>query len=178
MSRYKFRGYTITNCGYHQPDHCVWWEAVNDNGEACFHGNTLREVEFDILDYEWEQKMKKKDEEIETLKHEKSDAIRNTPFGNLATMRDALVKTLDVIKSLSRTHNDDLPEDVRAILGRIAFEANEALSTPLRNCEVDTVDEQFKFEEMMRKSEEEKKKAEYEIYLKLKEKYEQDGLKH
>ena len=98
--------------------------------------------------------------------------------GNQMKMREALKKLLDAIKSLSRTHNDDLPEDVRAILGRIAFEANEALSTPLRNCEVDTVDEQFKFEEMMRKSEEEKKKAEYEIYLKLKEKYEQDGLKH
>ena len=68
MARYKFKGYTITNCGYHQPDHCVWWEAVDENGEACFHGNTLREVEFEILDYEWEQKMKKKDEEIERLK--------------------------------------------------------------------------------------------------------------
>lgn len=71
MTRYKFKGYTITNCGYHQPDHCVWWEAVDDNGGACFHGNTLREVEFMILDYEWEQKMKKKDEEIERLKREK-----------------------------------------------------------------------------------------------------------
>lgn len=68
MSKYKFKGYTITNCGYHQPDHCVWWEAVNENGEACFHGNTLREVEFEILDYEWEQKIRRKDEEIERLK--------------------------------------------------------------------------------------------------------------
>lgn len=57
MATYRFRGYTITNCGYHQPDHCVWWEAVDDKGNANFHGNTLREVEFMILDDEWEQKM-------------------------------------------------------------------------------------------------------------------------
>ena len=56
MRRYKFEGYTITNCGYHQPDHCVWWEACDDDGLACFHGKTLREVEFLILESKWEEK--------------------------------------------------------------------------------------------------------------------------
>ena len=50
--------------------------------------------------------------------------------GNQMKMRETLVKLFDDIKFLSRTHNDDLPEDVRAILGRMAFEANEALSIP------------------------------------------------
>ena len=67
-TRYKFKGYTITNWGYHQPDHCVWWEAVDENGEACFHGHSLREVEFIILDDEWEQKLRAKEREIENLK--------------------------------------------------------------------------------------------------------------
>ena len=62
--------------------------------------------------------------------------------GNQMKMREALKKLLDAIKSLSRTHNDDLPEDVRAILGRMAFEANEALAVPARNCDVGTADEQ------------------------------------
>lgn len=68
-------------------------------------------------------------------------AARHSP-GNAAAMREALVKTLDAIKSLSRTHNDDLPEDVCAILGRMAFEANEALSAPARQCDVGTPEEQ------------------------------------
>ena len=67
MTRYKFKGYTISNCGYHQPDHCVWWEAVDENGGACFHGNTLREVEFMILDDEWEQKMRKMRDALERI---------------------------------------------------------------------------------------------------------------
>lgn len=68
MARYKFKGYTISCCGYHQPDHCVWWEAVDDSGCACFHGTTLREVEFMILDSEWEDKLKAKDREIAELR--------------------------------------------------------------------------------------------------------------
>ena len=124
MSRYKFKGYTITNCGYHQPDHCVWWEAVNENGEACFHGNTLREVEFEILDYEWEQKMKKKDEEIEMLKHGKSDASRNTPFGNAAAMREAMMKIYKLTTA-------DCPAD-EVEIANICF---KALSAPARNCD-------------------------------------------
>ena len=68
MAKYKFKGYTISCCGYHQPDHCIWWEAVDDSGCACFHGTTLREVEFMILDSEWEDKLRKKDNEIEELR--------------------------------------------------------------------------------------------------------------
>lgn len=67
----------------------------------------------------------------------------NQDNGNAAAMRYALVKTLDAIKSLSRTHNDDLPEDVCAILGRMAFEVNEALSAPPRQCDVGTPEEKY-----------------------------------
>ena len=68
MAKYKFKGYTIQCCGYHQPDHCVWWEATDDSGCACFHGTTLREVEFMILDSEWEDKLKAKDRETAELR--------------------------------------------------------------------------------------------------------------
>lgn len=68
MSAYLYKGYKISNLGYHQPDHCVWWEAVDKNGFACFHGNTLREVEMLIDDSEWEDKIKVKDAEIERLR--------------------------------------------------------------------------------------------------------------
>lgn len=68
MAKYKFKGYTISCCGYHKPDHCVWWEAVDDSGCACFHGTTLREVEFMILDSDWEDKLKAKDREIAELR--------------------------------------------------------------------------------------------------------------
>lgn len=68
MNKYKFKGYTISCCGYHQLDHCTWWEAVDDNGCACFHGTTLREVEFMIIDSEWEEKLKAKDREIDELR--------------------------------------------------------------------------------------------------------------
>lgn len=119
MAKYKFKGYTITNCGYHQPDHCVWWEAVDENGEACFHGNTLREVEFMILDYEWEQKMRKKEEEIELLKASK-------PSGNAAEMREALVRVKRLFDGRLMWQPDI----------RKAHEAvNAALSSPPRNCD-------------------------------------------
>lgn len=147
MSRYKFKGYTITNCGYHQPDHCVWWEAVDENGEACFHGNTLREVEFQILDYEWEQKMKKKDEEIEKLKREKieveADALavggiveaarrreetaeKSSAVGNAAAMLGAMLAIRDI--------NDRRPHDADGY--EINDIINDALSAPARNCDI------------------------------------------
>ena len=75
MRRYKFGGYTITNCGYHQPDHCVWWEACDDDGLACFHGKTLREVEFLILESKWEEKIKAKDREIAELRECLKEAV-------------------------------------------------------------------------------------------------------
>lgn len=85
MTRYKFKGYTITNCGYHQPDHCVWWEATDDSGCACFHGTTLREVEFMILDSEWEDKLRAKDREIAELRECLKEAIREKcPFTRMS----------------------------------------------------------------------------------------------
>ena len=83
MTRYKFEGYTITNCGYHQPDHCVWWEAVDSNGEACFHGHSLREVEFMILDDKWEQKVR----EINEKKCVCADCGKVITVAELSNMR-------------------------------------------------------------------------------------------
>ena len=91
MKRYKFKGYTITNCGYHQPDHCVWWEACDDDGLACFHGKTLREVEFLILESKWDCKLKSKELEVaelrECLKEAMVDAVaeykNNSCFRNV-----------------------------------------------------------------------------------------------
>lgn len=64
----------------------------------------------------------------------------NQDNGNAAAMHDVLVKLLDAIKSLSRTHNGDLPKDVCAILGMMAFEANAALAAPPRVCDVNTLE--------------------------------------
>lgn len=42
---YKYKGYQISNCGYHHPDHCIWWEAVNiDTGCADYHANTKKVI--------------------------------------------------------------------------------------------------------------------------------------
>ena len=140
MSRYKFKGYTITNCGYHQPDHCVWWEAVDENGEACFHGNTLREVEFMILDYEWEQKMRKKEEEIELLKE-------SMPSGNAAAMRevvgDLLYMAERYVQKTPATESIIFEAKTKKEIRTINYydviaKAKAALSAPPRNCDIRT----------------------------------------
>lgn len=42
---YEYKGYRISNCGYHQPDHCVWWEAVNlQTIYADYHANTKKKL--------------------------------------------------------------------------------------------------------------------------------------
>lgn len=42
---YEYKGYNIHNCGYHHPDHCVWWEAVDlKTGCADYHATTKREL--------------------------------------------------------------------------------------------------------------------------------------
>lgn len=126
MAKYKFEGYTITNCGYHQPDHCVWWEAVDENGEACFHGKTLREVEFMILEHEWEQKVRRKDEEIEKLK--------SMSVGNAVALREAL----KVIRGMVNEELEDLKgisDDVRADFISIRGWCDHALAEPPRNCD-------------------------------------------
>ena len=139
MTKYKFKGYTITNCGYHQPDHCVWWEAVDENGEACFHGKTLREVEFMILDHEWEQKMRKKEEEIELLKASKQP-------GNAAAMREALVAVKKSIDGIGASSLDCDPEilmmSLTLVCARLSSRIERALSAPQRNCGVGTAEEQ------------------------------------
>lgn len=43
--RYVYKGYQIYNYGYHHPDHCIWWEAVNiETGCADYHANTKRKL--------------------------------------------------------------------------------------------------------------------------------------
>ena len=42
---YDYKGYRISNCGYHAPDKCVWWEAVNYiTGCADYHATTKKEI--------------------------------------------------------------------------------------------------------------------------------------
>ena len=42
---YEYKGYKVVNCGYHHPNHCIWWEAVNKNtGCADYHANTKKEL--------------------------------------------------------------------------------------------------------------------------------------
>lgn len=50
---YEYKGYRVSNCGYYQPDHCVWWEAVNiKNGCADFHATTKKEIQKLIDEYD------------------------------------------------------------------------------------------------------------------------------
>lgn len=105
MAKYLYKGYKISNLGYHQPDHCVWWEAVDKDGFACFHGNTLREVEMMINDYEWECKIKAKDAEIakrDALIKELADALeeahdtlQDLDFCTLCTLDETCSKGVD-----------------------------------------------------------------------------------
>lgn len=40
---YEYKGYRISNCGYHEPDHCIWWEAVDmKTGCADYHVTTKK----------------------------------------------------------------------------------------------------------------------------------------
>ena len=73
-----------------------------------------------------------------------STCEKSSQVGSVAAMREALNGALEAVKTLSKTHNDDLPEDVRVLLGGIAFDATAALSTPPRNCDVGTAEEQSK----------------------------------
>lgn len=44
VGHYAYRGFFLRNCGYHHPDHCVWWEATDETGAACFHATTKRAI--------------------------------------------------------------------------------------------------------------------------------------
>lgn len=38
---WEYRGFRLCNCGYHEPDHCVIWEAVDIiTGNAEVHSST------------------------------------------------------------------------------------------------------------------------------------------
>lgn len=52
---YQYRGYEIHNCGYHHPDHCVWWEACEINSDnASFHATTKRRI-IEMIDEDFER---------------------------------------------------------------------------------------------------------------------------
>lgn len=43
--KYEYKGYYLCNCGYHQPDHCVWWEAVDiRTGCAMYHAKNRKKL--------------------------------------------------------------------------------------------------------------------------------------
>lgn len=133
MAKYKFKGYTISCCGYHQPDHCVWWEAVDDSGCACFHGTTLREVEFMILDSEWEDKLKAKDRELAAKDDERLTIVAN--YETVIAAKDAEIAKLRTLT----THTDN--SEVIAELERrlkvaeeFAAEMKESTNSLVRAC--------------------------------------------
>ena len=75
----------------------------------------------------------------ERLREHLEIAIENdkrTAVGNAAAIREALRNTLDALKSFSKSHGTDLPKDVRALLGEMAFTINDALAAPARNCDL------------------------------------------
>ena len=56
---YEYRGYRLTNYGYYEPDHCIWWEAVDlKTGCADFHEHTKREL-IETINEELDRKEKK-----------------------------------------------------------------------------------------------------------------------
>ena len=56
---YEYRGYRLTNYGYYEPDHCIWWEAVDlKTGCAEFHEHTKREL-IETINEELDRKEKK-----------------------------------------------------------------------------------------------------------------------
>lgn len=47
---YLYKNYELFNCGYHHPDHCIWWEAINiETDVADYHANTKQEL-MDLID--------------------------------------------------------------------------------------------------------------------------------
>lgn len=54
--KYEYKGYYLCCCGYHEPDHCVWWEAVNiETGCADYHEHTKRQLMENIDNDTWER---------------------------------------------------------------------------------------------------------------------------
>jgi hypothetical protein len=60
---YEYKGYRLLNCGYHQPDHCIWWQAVDiKTGCTEYSKHTKRELMNEIDMRERENKVMKSDE--------------------------------------------------------------------------------------------------------------------
>ncbi|MCX4357462.1 MAG: hypothetical protein OSJ43_14820 [Oscillospiraceae bacterium] len=47
---YEYKGYRLYHCGYHQPDHCVWWEATNIETELVEYHATTKKRLMTIID--------------------------------------------------------------------------------------------------------------------------------
>lgn len=62
--------------------------------------------------------------------------LREIKKCNAAAMRVALINVQTLIKVLSKCHADDLPTEVKSILGDMAFRVSEALTAPPRNCDM------------------------------------------
>lgn len=53
--KYLYRGYKITNMGYHSPDRSVVWEAVDPKTQnADFHGYSKRQIKA-LMDHYFEK---------------------------------------------------------------------------------------------------------------------------
>lgn len=43
--KYLYRGYEIYKHGWHQPDRCIWWEAINLETDCVdYHAHTKRHI--------------------------------------------------------------------------------------------------------------------------------------
>lgn len=40
--QYFYKNYKLIRIGYYPPDKCVWWEAVDKDGNADYHANSKR----------------------------------------------------------------------------------------------------------------------------------------
>jgi len=122
MATYEFMGCKIRNQGYHQPDHCVWWEATDATGAVVAHGKTLRECEMIILE--------------DKVRRETEDRLKKERNGNAEEMRVALLRC-EAISHLPEIREQQRVRDMRNIIA-------DALSAPARNCDVGTAEEQAK----------------------------------
>ncbi len=47
-----YKGHRLVNHGYYAPDKRVWWEAVDEDGNANHHAHTKRDLKNLIDEYE------------------------------------------------------------------------------------------------------------------------------
>ena len=115
MATYEFMGCKIRNQGYHQPDHCVWWEATDGDGNVVAHGKSLRECEFIILENK--------------VKRETEDRIKKETAGNAAAMRETLRLCRE---EFCDTCENSKPCKLKCVHVGII---DRALAAPARNCD-------------------------------------------